>query len=101
MEKAVVPISPAKHLATSATTGGRGHKTQTALTAASPMTSHGSHTGPKAALCNRIADRTAASTIIAATAHRPSQLDLRRHAPTPPIPTSAAMPGARAPLQYG
>jgi hypothetical protein len=56
MENAVVPISPAKHPATSATTGGRGRKTQTALTAASPMTSHGSRTGPEALLCNRIVD---------------------------------------------
>ena len=98
MENAVVPASPARHPATSATTGGRGHKTPTALTAASETISHDNHAGPKALRCSKTADEAAASTIIAASAQRPSQLDLRRHAHTAPIPTNAAIAGASATL---
>src|SRR5882757_4701344 len=95
-ETAAVPASPATHPATSATTGGRGHNTAQALTTANPATSHGSHTGPKALRCNKSAEGPAASTIIDASAHRPSQLDLRRHAQTAPMPTRPATAGAMA-----
>src|SRR5258707_1285973 len=96
METAVVLASPARHPATSATTGGRGHNTAAALATASPVISHGSNAGPKALRCSKSAEGAAASTIIVARAQRPSQLDLRRHAHTAPIPTSAATAGARA-----
>src|SRR5262249_15629536 len=95
-ENTVVPASPAKHPITSAITGGRGHNTATALTAASATGSNGSQGGPKALRCNRTADGTAASMKIAASAQRPSQLDLLRHAHTGPIPNSAATAGASA-----
>src|ERR1700722_5578 len=96
MENMVVPTSPARHPATIATTGGRGHKTPRALTAASETISHRNHAGPKALYFNKSAEDSAASTIIAASAQRTSQLDLRRHAHTAPIPTSAAIAGASA-----
>src|SRR3984893_2095280 len=96
MENAVVPASPARHPATSATTGGRGHKTPMALTAASETISHDNHPGPKALRCSNTAEGAAASMIIEATARRPSELSLRLHAHTAPIPTSAAIAGASA-----
>src|SRR3954471_5825665 len=95
-ENATVPASPATHPATKAATGGCGQSTSTALSTATAVISHGTHVGPKMLRLSKIAEKALASTMSMASAQRPSTRDLRRHAHTAPMPTSAAMAGASA-----